>query len=179
METETIKNTCVIYAPVDTYSGYGANARDRIEAIIKIKSDEWDIKIIPCRWGLTPTNFLQDNKERWGYLREYFIERISTQPDIMIWVTIPSEAQAWGKWNCLFTAGIETTFCDPSWIDGINRMDLTIVPSEFSKKIILESRFEERDKSTNNTVREVKVNKPIEVLFEGVSSNKFYPIEWK
>ena len=40
------KNTCVIYAPISTYSGYGANARDKVKALINLKKDEWDIKII-------------------------------------------------------------------------------------------------------------------------------------
>ena len=34
------KNTCVIYAPVQTYSGYGARGRDVAKAIIELKKDE-------------------------------------------------------------------------------------------------------------------------------------------
>ena len=37
------KNNCVIYAPVDTLSGYGSRARDTVKSIIELKKDEWDI----------------------------------------------------------------------------------------------------------------------------------------
>ena len=34
------KNTCVIYAPVDTLSGYGSRARDTVKSIIQLKKEE-------------------------------------------------------------------------------------------------------------------------------------------
>ena len=48
-----------ISAPVDTWSGYGARSRDIVKALIK--SDKYDIKIIPQRWGATPFGFLQED----------------------------------------------------------------------------------------------------------------------
>jgi hypothetical protein len=42
------KNSCVIYAPIDTLSGYGARSRDTVKSIIELKKDEWDIKVLPC-----------------------------------------------------------------------------------------------------------------------------------
>ena len=51
-----------ISCPIDTYSGYGARSRDIVKALIK--SDKYDIKIIPQRWGSTPFGFLNaDNPE--------------------------------------------------------------------------------------------------------------------
>ncbi len=41
-----MKNSCVIYAPVETLSGYGARSRDFIKSLIRLKSEEWDIKIM-------------------------------------------------------------------------------------------------------------------------------------
>ncbi len=67
------KTTCVIYAPVETYSGYGARGRDIAKAIIELKKEEWDIKIIPCRWGATPKGFLNDNPE-WEFLKSYLTQ---------------------------------------------------------------------------------------------------------
>ena len=32
------KNSCVIYAPVDTLSGYGSRSRDTIKSIIDLKT---------------------------------------------------------------------------------------------------------------------------------------------
>ena len=147
---EQQKSICCIYAPYETYSGYGANSRDKIKTIIELKGEEWNIKLISCRWGMTPLGFVDDHKDEWGFLDQYKMDgELNFKPDIMIWITIPSEAQAVGNYNILITAGIETTFCDPSWIEGINRMDLTITSSEFSKQILLNSKFDKRDKTNN------------------------------
>ena len=60
-----MKQLCVISAPPDTYSGYGARSRDFIKAIYELKKDEWDVRILPQRWGSTPWGFLEENKEEW------------------------------------------------------------------------------------------------------------------
>ena len=44
-----------------------------------------------------------------------------------------------GKYNIGFTAGMETTLVDGTWVEGMNRMDLTFVSSEHSKKAFLNS----------------------------------------
>ena len=36
-----MKQFCVISAPPDTYSGYGARARDFIKAVYELKKEEW------------------------------------------------------------------------------------------------------------------------------------------
>ena len=171
------KTTCVIYAPVDTYSGYGANARDKVKAIIELKKNEWDIKIISCRWGDTPLNFCSENKE-WEFLKKYMLvtPQLPSQPEIMIWITVPNEVQAMGKWNCLITAGIESDIAVPEWIEGINRMDLTLVSSNHSKTVFENSIFEKRNQQ-GVVEGIVKVQKPIEVVFEGVSLETYFPKE--
>jgi glycosyltransferase involved in cell wall biosynthesis len=168
----------VIYAPVDIYSGYSANSRDKVKAIIELKKEEWDVKIIPCRWGNCPAGFLDDNPE-WTWLKEYIHPdpQLSYQPDIMIWITIPSEAQPVGKWNCLITAGIETTVCAPQWIEGINRMDLNIVSSKHSKDVFLKTSYQVKDNKTHQLLKDIKTEKPIEVLFEGVNLDVYKPLE--
>jgi hypothetical protein len=145
------KNSCVIYAPVQTFSGYGARSRDLIKSIIEQKGNEWDIKIIPCRWGNTPMNFIDENP-RWKFLEDYFIPQLTFQPDVMIWVTIPSEAQKVGKYNILFTAGIESTLAPSSWVEGCERMDLVVGSSNHSIDILKNSKFQKVDKNTNQPI---------------------------
>ena len=88
-----------------------------------------------CDWGTTPRGFLTDNEKEWGWMKEYILqESVKSQPDYMIWITIPTEANIIGRYNILMTAGIETTLCDGSWIEGLNRMDMIFVPSNHSKK---------------------------------------------
>jgi len=84
------KPTCVLYGAVDTFSGYGGCGRDRFKAIIELKKDEWDIKIMSCRWGNTPQGFLDDHP-KWFFLKDYIIPMapLQSQPDYMFWCTIP------------------------------------------------------------------------------------------
>ena len=169
----------VISCPIDTYSGYGARSRDLVKAIIEL--DKYEVKILPQRWGNTPWNFIGENKEEWGFLEPYLLpphsNQLPKQPDIWAQITVPNEFQAVGKYNIGFTAGIETTVCDPSWIQGINRMDLNIVSSNHAKNVFLNSTFSEQQ--NGQVVGELKCNKPIEVLFEGGDLSKFFPSKEK
>ncbi len=47
-------------------------------------------------------------------------------------------------------------------------MDLNIVSSKHAKDVFLNAKFEERNQQTNQVVRIIAPEKPIEVLFEGV-----------
>jgi glycosyltransferase involved in cell wall biosynthesis len=166
-----------ISCPIDTYSGYGARSRDIVKALLK--SDKYDIKIIPQRWGSTPFGFLQvDNPEHKQILDCCWNQpQLPRQPDIWMQITVPNEFQPIGKFNIGMTAGIETTVCAPEWIDGINRMNLTLVSSEHAKKVFENSTFEQRDQNTQQVVRQIKLEKPIEVLFEGADTNIYQKID--
>ena len=52
----------IISCPVDTYSGYGARARDIVKAIIA--TDRYDVKLLSQRWGNTRFGYLEDHKEQ-------------------------------------------------------------------------------------------------------------------
>jgi glycosyltransferase involved in cell wall biosynthesis len=98
---------------------------------------------------------------------------LSFKPDVWIQITVPNEFQPLGKFNIGVTAGIETTVCDASWIEGCNRMDLTLTSSEHSKKVFQASKFEQKNQ-TGQTVGLVELNKPIEILFEGADLTKYF-----
>lgn len=167
------KNTFFISCPFDTYSGYGARSRDLIKAIIKL--DKYDVKLLPQRWGNTPWGFCQDNLE-WAFLSNYIYPhpQLTEQPDIWMQITVPNEFQPIGKYNIGCTAGMETTMVDGSWVEGVNRMDLTLVSSNHSKQAFLNSTFEKMN--GNQKVGDIKVEKPIEVLFEGANLNFYFEI---
>jgi len=171
------KPTALIYGPIDTKSGYGANARDKAKAIIELKGDEWNIQIISCDWGNTPRGFINENPE-WEFLNQYIITPpIHSQPDYMFWITIPSEAQPIGKWNCLITAGIETTIASAEWVQGCERMDLVIGSSKHTIDVLRGSKFEQVDPNTNLKQGEISWSKKGEVLFEGIDTNIFKPLD--
>ena len=165
-----MKPVCVISCPIDTFSGYGARSRDFVKGLIESKGEEWDIKILPQRWGDTPWNFLsQDNP-----LKQRFIGGLDKKPDIWVQITVPNEFQAVGQFNIGVSAGIETTIYPAEFIEGSNRMDLNLVSSKHSKDIALATQFEKKDKQTNQTVGVIKLEKPIKILFEGLDLNKYY-----
>lgn len=173
-----MKQFCVISAPPDTYSGYGARSRDLIKAIYELKKDEWDIKIMSQRWGSTPWGFIEDNKEEWGWMKDLILHgnQLPKQPDVWFQITVPNEFQPIGKVNIGVTAGIETTICDAGFIEGCNRMTATLVSSKHAKHGLEATTYEERDQATNTVKRSIKIEKPIEVLFEGADLNKYFYI---
>lgn len=172
------KLSCVIYAPVDTFSGYGSHARSKAKSIINLYKDKWDIKIISCGWGSCSAGFIEENPE-WSFLNEYILEvpQLNFQPDIMIWLTVPNEVRPVGKWNCLITAGLETTLVPSEWINGVNQMDLTIVSSEHSKTIFEHSKYDQINKQTQQKEGELALTKPVEVCLEGMDINIFKPLD--
>ena len=165
-----MKPLCVVSCPIDTFSGYGARSRDFIKSLIEAKDKEWDIKILPQRWGDTPWNFLSQDDP----LRQRFISNLQQQPDIWIQITVPNEFQPVGKFNIGVSAGIETTIYPGEFIEGSNKMDLNLVSSNHSKQVALSTQFDKVDKNTNQKVGITKLEKPIEVLFEGLDLNKYY-----
>ena len=171
------KRTCVISCPIDVWSGYGRRSVDFVKALIKAKDNEWDIKILSQRWGNCPFGYLEAHNEQ--DLIQRILPQLNYQPEIWFQITIPPEFQPIGRvFSCGVTAGIETTICDASWIEGINRMNLTLVSSEHAKNVFKTSEFEQRDKQTNQLIKKIKLEKPVEVLFEGISTEIFQPVEW-
>ena len=171
-----MKPYCVISCPIDTYSGYGARARDFVKALYEIRKDEWDIQVLPQRWGATPWGYIEDNKEDWSWLSPLLIvnNQLQKQPDYWYQITIPNEFQPVGKMmNVGVTAGIETTICDPSWIEGINKMNVTYVSSQHAKKVFQTSAFRQQN-DQGQVIREIKLEKPIEVVFEGADLSTYF-----
>jgi glycosyltransferase involved in cell wall biosynthesis len=169
------KPLCIVSSPVDTFSGYGARSRDFIKSLIKAKGDEWDIKLLSQRWGSTPFGFLNEDLEDEKDLLDRIIPQMTAQPDVWFQITVPNEFQPVAKHlNIGVTAGIETTICDPSWIEGCNRMTLNLVSSQHAKTVFENSQFEQKDATTNKTVSIVKLTSPVETLFEGLDLNKYF-----
>jgi glycosyltransferase involved in cell wall biosynthesis len=162
-----MKPLVVISCPADTYSGYGARSRDIVLPLIK--SGNYDVKIMPQRWGSTPWGFLQNENPDHKLIKDCFIQQMPKQPDVWIQITVPNEFQSVGKFNIGITAGIETTICAPQWIEGCNRMNLNLVSSEHAKKVFQDSKFERRNQQTQQVEGIIELVSPVEVLFEGAN----------
>ena len=171
-----MKPVFVISCPIDTYSGYGARSRDIVKAIIK--TDKYDVKILPQRWGATPWGFIEDHKADWGFLEPHILvePKLTKQPEIWAQITIPNEFQPVGKYNIGITAGIETTAVKGEWIEGCNRMNLVITSSEFAKKTFEAMNYEVKNPQ-GQLQGHLKLTTPIEVIFEGANTDLYKVIE--
>jgi glycosyltransferase involved in cell wall biosynthesis len=171
-----MKPLFVISCPIDTFSGYGARSRDIVKALIK--SDKYNVKILPQRWGSTSFGFLKADNPEHKQIMDCMLSspQLPKQPDVWMQITVPNEFQPVGKFNIGVTAGIETTICAPQWLEGMNRMDLNLVSSNHAKKVFQESVFEARSPQ-GQVEKIIKLEKPVDVLFEGVDVNVYKLIE--
>ncbi len=167
------KPLCLVTAPVATRSGYGAHSRDICRALINL--DRYDVKIWNVRWGNTPMNALLKDDPNDKIIIDKLLDNpnLPKQPDLHIHIVIPNEFQPMGKYNIGITAGLEMTVCPPKWLEGMNRMNMNIVPSTFVKDTMNNVIFDIQDEHTQQKKGEMKNEKPIEVLFEGTDTNIF------
>ena len=166
-----MKPTLVFQAPVATRSGYGDHARDLLHSLYKL--DKFEIKVISTRWGQTPMDALNYDKPFHKWIVDNMIPGIQQKPDIYIQVTVPNEFQPLGFYNIGITAAIETTHSPLDWVHGCNRMDLILVPSEHSKKSLVDTVYNEQDNQTKQLIRQYKIEKPVEIIFEGFDEEDF------
>ena len=167
------KKLCLVESPLGTISGYGAHSRDICKALVKIlPQNEWELILVPLPWGITPEGALDPNDPEEKYLIDHFIksEQLPKYPDLHIQISIPSEFRKMGAYSIGITAGTETSLASIEFIQGCNKMDLIIVPSEFTKEVLASSRWQKKNPQTQEIVEEIKLEVPIEVLFEGFNS---------
>jgi glycosyltransferase involved in cell wall biosynthesis len=173
-----MKKLMLICAPVSSRSGYGNHARDLVRSFIE--HDKYDIKIFDVPWGDCPRNALDEKTDKKIIDSILPHPKMDRQPDVYVDIRIPNEFQQHGRFNIGITAGIETTVVSQKWIEGCNKMDLVIVPSEHSKKGFVETIFDKVQQLPNGQqqkVGELKIEKPIEVLFEGADEDIYKSIE--
>ena len=180
-----MKKTIVMCGPFNTRSGYGDHARS-IYYSLATKASDYDIKVLDVRWGDTPRNHLNPNIPEEADLLSKFTtpDQIKSQPDMYIDVRIPNEFMNLGKVNIGITAGIETTMVSSAWIEGVNKMDLTIVPSQHSKDSFVNTKYDKVQEmpgqpGKQQKIGELKVEKPIVVLHEGMDPNVFKKLSKK
>lgn len=162
------KPLLVFQAPLFTRSGYGDHSRDILRSLFKM--DKYDVKIVPMRWGNTPQNQVDQTTEFGRKALGCVITQIDRKPDIFIQMSVANEFEPKGNFNIGITAGVETTIIPKDFIDGSNKMDLIIVPSQFTKSIMVGTAYQEKNKETGQVVNEFRITKPVEVLFEGVNT---------
>lgn len=166
-----IKPVCVLQGPVASRSGYGDHAFQIATALIQW--DKFDVKIVPTRWGVCPMTMLDDETRPWvkEIKSRILTGPLTQQPELFVQVAIPNEFITPAKFNVGVTAGIETTIPRAEWIEGVNRMNLTVVPSKFSKDVFVGAKFQKQ--LPNGAIEPIAMTRPMEVAFEGVDTNVY------
>ena len=160
------KPILVFQAPIATRSGYGDHSRDILKSLFEL--DKYDVKVVPTRWGTTPQDQINPQTEFGKRILENIIVGLDKKPDIFIQVSVANEFKNVGNYNIGITAGVETTIAPQEFILASNQMDLIITPSEFTKETLVKTSYTKVDKQTNQQVGQIQLEKPVEVLFEGV-----------
>jgi len=165
------KPLVLVTAPVQTRSGYGNHARDICRALIE--SDKYDVRIQSVRWGNTPPNALEKDNPHHNEIEKRILRQLSLerQPDLHFHIVVPNEFQPIAKKNIGVTAGIEHTIPPAEWVEGMNRMDLNILTSEFARTGFENIKYDKMDERTKQKLGVIEVKKPMEVLFEGADPN--------
>ena len=160
--------------PVASRSGYGEHCRGILKALLAY--DRFDLRIEPVNWGATPLTALDDGSDGSERIRRCIVNGpLLEKPQVHVHVSLPSSFQARGQLNVGVTAGIETSIPPVDWIEGLNRMDVNFVPSNFSKEVFEKATFIRGFPDGRQTL--VKMIRPMEVVFEGVDTAVFRKTE--
>ena len=166
------KPICVLQAPIFTRSGYGSWAETIAKSLLRY--NKYDLYIAPTPWGAcsrqNPEEIASTPEGR-ELLGRVLRSQLPRQPEVFIQMTIPNEFSTPGKFNIGMTAGIESTVPSPQWIEGLNRPNLNLVTSKHSYDVFSQAIYSK--KNPDNTTSQLKVEKPMEVLFWGIDTKVF------
>lgn len=165
------KPVCIFQSPIFTRSGYG----DWAMAIGKslLRYNKFDVLVVPTPWGNTPrksnlNEIDQSDSEAVELGNRILKSPLSKQPEVFIQMTIPNEFQAPAKYNIGMTAGIETTVPPGEWIEGLNRMNVNFVLSNFNKRVFKSANFAKT--FPDGRQEPLSMTKPMEVVNWGADT---------
>ena len=160
------KPIVLVTGPVATRSGYGNHTRDICRALIEL--DKYDVRIQSMRWGNTPMNALEEHNPIHKEIHKRILRQpnIERQPEVHLQISVPNEFQPLAKKNIGVTAGIEHTIPPAPWVEGLNRMDVNIITSEWSAVNFKNVSYDKKDQG-GNVIGQLKVNSQLTTLFEG------------
>jgi glycosyltransferase involved in cell wall biosynthesis len=123
-------------APVLTESGYGVHARQIARWLLE---NNYDVTFQCLNWGDTPW---VTNRDAYDGLIGKIMDRSDFDNkkvyDITFQLQLPNEFDPkLGHFNVGISALVESDKCNPEWIHHCNNMDVMVVPSEFSKNVLL------------------------------------------
>lgn len=152
-------------APVLTLSGYGVHARQIIDYLLF--DERFEVFLEAINWGHCPYIHNDPRLEKY-YECIYKWEQAkqsNARFDLSVHVSIPNEFRRTADFNIGVTAGVEVDRITKTWVEKCNEMDLILVPSEFSKKILTGTVYDWRNNQTGQE-GQLRIVKPVEVIHE-------------
>ena len=145
MSSKKPARSVLLRGPTLSMSGYGVYAR-QIARWLFDKADnapldrQIEISTQLLNWGSTP--WLVDTDACDGLVGRLL--QASSLPkslyDVTIQIQLPNEwCPELGKFNVGVTAGVEADACNPAWVECVNKMNLVVVLSEFTRKSLINS----------------------------------------
>jgi len=132
-----LKKSVAIRAPLLSSSGYGVHSRQIFKWLIS--REDFQVFSQVVQWGITSwmINPEYDNGIVGEIMKRSGQKETPGPFDISFQVQLPDE---WdpnlGKFNIGVSAVVETTSCNPKWVECCNKMDAIIVPSNHAKKCL-------------------------------------------
>ena len=71
---------------------------------------------------------------------------------------------------------MKTTLAPGEWVEGCNRMNLILGSSNHTIDVLKSSKFEKKDKNTNQNIGTLELTTDTEVVFEGVNTEIYKPV---
>jgi len=155
-----MKKKILINAPILSASGYGEMARFALKALNSFE-DYFDIYVNVLNWG--QTGFLFEENEDFNLITSLRVKteqytQSGGQFDMSLQITIPNEWKKMAPVNIGYTAGIETNFISPAWLEPSNSMDRIVVISEHARSGFLNTIF------GNQQGKQFKVTTPVSAV---------------
>jgi len=140
-----MKKSVLLRAPLLTNSGYGIHSRQIFEWLCSRK--DFEVVTQCLQWGATP--WMVNPSAEGGIMSKIMSKSTDAKGpfDISFQVQLPDEWDpSLARTNIGVTALVETDRCNYTWLEKIEAMDRVIVPSKFTKDIILNSFGQKLDK---------------------------------
>lgn len=124
--------TVLLRGPFLTMSGYGVHARQLAKWVLA--KPDLNVIVAPLPWGNTPWFTDRDGCDGLiGQLMDRSMPQ-TQKADVSLQLQLPNE---WdpnlANYNVGLTAGVETTICNPRWVEACNRMSQIVVPSKHTE----------------------------------------------
>ena len=159
----------LLEAPILTNSGYGEHARLVFEALMA-SDEQLEVYVNPLPWGTCteqkPSPEIKNCIQNMTNLANYCQQnKVNPSFDLHIHVGIPNEFQKKAPRSVCVTAGIETDRISAEWVFKTNEgVDKLIVPSEHSKSVFMNTKYEVINNKTKKTEQIVRCECPVEVV---------------